>query len=287
MYVITGITGKVGGELARTLRAAGLPVRAVVRHTARAGEWATLGCEIVTATMEDAAALTRAFTGASGVFILPPPVFDPTPGDLEARDVIEAVTAALKSARPGKIVCLSTVGADAIHENLLSPRGAMEATLAELGLPLTILRPAWFTDNAAWDVVAARDAGILHSFLQPLDRPIPMVAARDVGRMAAALIQEIWTGTRIVELEGPSRVSPQDLAAAFSAALGRPVTAVPVARETWEALFRAQGMKNPAPRIRMLDGFNQGWIDFTDGGANTRKGRTRVAEVLASLVAAA
>ena len=29
MYSITGITGKVGGELARTLLAAGEPVRAV------------------------------------------------------------------------------------------------------------------------------------------------------------------------------------------------------------------------------------------------------------------
>jgi NAD(P)H dehydrogenase (quinone) len=27
-------------------------------------------------------------------------------------------------------------------------------------------------------------------------------------------------------------------------------------------LFDSQGMKNPGLRIRMLDGFNEGWIDF-------------------------
>ena len=35
MYAITGITGKVGGALAATLLAAGLPVRAVVRDATK------------------------------------------------------------------------------------------------------------------------------------------------------------------------------------------------------------------------------------------------------------
>jgi len=35
MYALTGITGKVGGALAATLLAAGLPVRAVVRDATK------------------------------------------------------------------------------------------------------------------------------------------------------------------------------------------------------------------------------------------------------------
>ena len=38
-------------------------------------------------------------------------------------------------------------------------------------------------------------------------------------------------------------------------------------RETWESLFQSEGMKNPAPRIQMLDGFNEGWIEFESGEA--------------------
>lgn len=90
-YAITGTTGKVGGELARTLLASGEPVRAVVRDTKKGQEWAALGCEVALAEMEDASALEEAFTGATAVFILPPPEFDPKPGYPEARVVINSV----------------------------------------------------------------------------------------------------------------------------------------------------------------------------------------------------
>jgi hypothetical protein len=79
-------------------------------------------------------------------------------------------------------------------------------------------------------------------------------------------------------------VSPNDLAAAFAKILGTPVRAETVPRETWEDLFRSQGTKYPGPRMRMLDGFNEGWIDFSGGVANAIKGTISVEEVVASLV---
>lgn len=284
MYAITGITGKVGGAMARALLAAGQPVRAVVRDATKGRQWAALGCDVAIAAMEDAEALTQAFEGATAVFILPPPVFDPEPGYPEARAVIDSVMTALRAAKPAKVVCLSTVGADAVQDNLLSQRTMMETALSPLPLALTVLRPAWFLDNVAWDVPSAREAGLIHSFLMPTGRALPMVAATDVGRVAAALIQEDWSGTRIVDLEGPERVSPDDLAAAFAAVLGKPVCAAPVPRETWEVLFRSQGMRNPQPRMRMLDGFNEGWITFADE-TRTIKGTISAAAVVAALVA--
>jgi NAD(P)H dehydrogenase (quinone) len=286
MYAITGITGKVGGTLARTLLAAGQPVRAIVRDKARGDAWQKLGCEIALASMEDTAALTAAFTGATSAFILPPPDFDPAPGYPEARATIASVAAALAAARPVRVLCLSTIGADASEDNLLSQRTLMEQALLPLALPVTFLRPGWFLDNAAWDVAPARDSGVLRSFLMPLDKRFPMVSTLDVGRTAAELIQQDWTGTRIVELEGPARVSPNDLAAAFAKVLGRPVEAETVPRDTWEALFRSQGMQNPTPRIRMLDGFNEGWISFKDR-SRTIKGTIDVETVVATLIAAA
>jgi NAD(P)H dehydrogenase (quinone) len=285
MYAITGITGKVGGELARTLLAAGAPVRAVVRDGRKGQPWVALGCQVALAAMEDASALAQAFTGATAVFILPPPEFDPEPGYPAARTVIGSVAQALKSARPERVLCLSTIGADATQDNLLSPRGMLEAALRELQIPLTILRPAWFLDNAAWDVASARDTGVIHSFLQPTNKAFPMVAATDVGGMAAALIQQDWTGTRVVELEGPTRVTPNDLADAFARVMDKPVRAVPVPRESWAALFRSQGMRHPEPRVRMLDGFNEGWIEFKDGGRNAIRSSTNVDAVIAGLVA--
>jgi uncharacterized protein YbjT (DUF2867 family) len=284
MYAITGITGKVGGTLARTLLADGRPVRAVVRDARKGEEWAALGCEVAIAAMQDASALTAALSGTKAVFILPPSEFDPQPGYPEAKKVIGAVVEALTTAKPGRVLCLSTVGADVTRDNLLSQRTMMEAALSTLPMPVTFLRPGWFLENASGDVATALETGVIHSFLMPLDKHFPMVATRDVGRVAAKLIQEDWTGTRIVEMEGPRRVSPNDLAAAFARVLGTPVRAEIVPRETWEDLFRSQGMKYPGPRIRMLDGFNEGWIDFSSGGANAIKGTVSVEEVVASLV---
>src|SRR5215470_3891432 len=117
MYAITGITGKVGGALARTLLAAGQPVRAVVRDAGKGRSWAEKGCEVALAEMEDAAALSAAFCEVNGVFIIPPPEFDPAPGFPEARAVITAVKSAIEAARPGNVVCLSTIGADATRNN--------------------------------------------------------------------------------------------------------------------------------------------------------------------------
>jgi uncharacterized protein YbjT (DUF2867 family) len=283
-YAITGITGKVGGALAERLLAAGLRVRAIVRDATSGDVWAARGCEVAVADMEDASALTVAFMGATAVFILPPPEFDPAPGYPEAQAVIDSVVEALMASRPTKVLLLSTIGADATHDNLLSQRTMMETALGKLPMALTILRPAWFIDNVAWDVASARDTGVIHSFLMPTDRAVPMVAAKDVGRIAAELIQEDWTGRRVVELEGPRRVSPNDLADAFTSVLGRAVHAVSVPRESWDELFRSQGMTNPEPRIRMLDGFNEGWIDFPDGGRRSIKGWIHPVSVIAELV---
>lgn len=287
MYAITGITGKVGGAAARALLAAGRPVRAILRDESKARPWADLGCEIAYADMEDADALAAAFKGAKAAFILPPSCFDPLPGFPEARAVISAVDEALRRSSPERVVCLSTVGAQATRPNLLSQRTLIEEALAKLPVPVAFLRPAWFLDNVAWDIAPAREHGVLHGFLQPLDRPAAMVATADVGRIAAQMLQQEWAGARVVELEGPERITQLRIAQELQAALGRPVRAQAVPRESWDALFRSQGMRDPGPRIQMLDGFNEGWIEFEDHGAKARKGKTSVDSAIKALVAAA
>jgi len=66
--------------------------------------------------------------------------------------------------------------------------------------------------------------------------------------------------------------------------IGRPVKMEAVPRESWESLFKSQGMKNPTPRIRMLDGFNEGWIEFEAREAGSRKGKVTLDTVLRTLV---
>ncbi|WP_233843202.1 NmrA family NAD(P)-binding protein [Dyella sp. 2HG41-7] len=284
MYAITGVTGKVGSEVAKTLLNNHQQVRAVLRDQSKANRWSALGCEVAIASMEDSAALSAAFADAEGVFILPPPDFDPEDGFPEAKRAIESIRLALDRARPQRVVCLSTIGAQSERDNLLSQRTLMEQALASLSVPITFLRPAWFMENFAWDVASAKRDGVIASFLQPIERAIPMIATADVGRVAAELLQESWTGNRIVELEASTRVAPIDAATVFSNVLGRPVRAEAIPRDTWEPMFRSQGMQHPMHRIRMLDGFNEGWIRFESDDANIRKGALSLEDVLRELV---
>ena len=283
MHAITGITGNVGGEVARALLNAGHAVRAVIRDPQKGAMWEALGCDVSLADMNDAAALATAFKAASDVFVLLPSNFDPSPGFPETRATVAALRRALATARPGKVVCISTIGAQAKRENLLTQLTIMEESLGDLPMPITFLRPAWFMENCTWDVAPARDTRVISSFLQPLEKPVPMVATADVARVAAELLQETWTGRRIIELDGPTRVTPNQIAATFAEIFSHPVQAEAVPRQTWEELFKSQGMKHPEPRIQMLDGFNQGWIEFEQDETRRRKGRIGLREVLTGL----
>ena len=285
MYAITGMTGQVGSALANQLLDQGAAVRAVVRNPAKAQPWAVRGCELAVADITDSDALAKAFRGTEGVFVLIPPNFDPSPGFPELYPVIGSLVRAIEMARPPKVVLLSTIGAQAQEPNLLSQLGLVEHAFKHLPVPVAFLRAAWFIENAAWDVADARDHGLLHSFLQPLDKPVPMVATRDIAQVAAELLHESWDGVRIVELEGPRRVSPNDLAQAFAKATGREVKPAVMPRDTWEATFTTQGMRHPTPRARMIDGFNEEWIAFEGIGTQVRKGTTSVQAVIDALVA--
>jgi uncharacterized protein YbjT (DUF2867 family) len=102
MYAVTGITGKVGAAVARSLLSADQLVRAVVRDRSKGTAWAELGCDVAVADLADAGALAKAFEGTEGAFVMLPPVFDPTPGFPEARKFIASIYTALAAAKPKK-----------------------------------------------------------------------------------------------------------------------------------------------------------------------------------------
>jgi uncharacterized protein YbjT (DUF2867 family) len=283
MFAVTGITGQVGGVVARVLLAAGLDVRGVIRDPVKGKGWADQGCEVAVAEMNDAVALARAFDGAEAVFILPPPNFDPTPGFPESRAAIAALSEALTASMPKRVVCLSAIGAQATQPSLLRQLGMMERAFGLLPVPVACLRAGWFMENVAVDLEPALASSVIPSFLYPLDKPVPMVATADVGRMAASLLRQNWTGHRIIELEGPRRTTPNEVADVFSRLLGKEVRAEPVPRDTWESLLTSQGIKNPLPRIQMLEGFSEGRIEF-EFPTTTFKGSVPLETVVRGLV---
>src|SRR3989449_9753977 len=144
MFAVTGITGQVGSSVARNLLGGGKSVRAVVRNTAKAVMWAQQGCDVSRADMNDVDALSQAFFGDEGVFVLLPPNFDPSPGFPESRQIIAAVRHALDAARPSRAVCLATIGVEATQPNRLTQLQIMETELGTLSMRLTPLRAPCF-----------------------------------------------------------------------------------------------------------------------------------------------
>ncbi|MEP6898013.1 MAG: NmrA family NAD(P)-binding protein [Rhodanobacter sp.] len=287
MYAIMGITGQVGSATARHLQDAGHRVRAIVRDAAKTPTWLAPGSEVAIADWSDERALAAAFRGVDGVFAMLPANFAPSPDFAEPRALIHTLTAALRRAQPPKVVTLSSVGAQHDRDlGLITQLHLLESAIDTLPMPRAHVRAAWFMENLRWDVARARDEGRLASYLQPLDRAIPMIATDDIGRTVAATLTESWHGRRVIELEGPQRYSPHDVAQAFAAVLEHDVEAFEVPRDQWVTRFVSEGMpaNRSGPRIAMLEGFNRGWIDFEGGAAEQVKGRIPLGYVADELV---
>ena len=127
----------------------------MIRDLHKGEAWSKRGHDLVVADINEAAALAAAFRGCEGVFVLVPPNFDPSPDFREARKKAATLSSALDAARPGRVVYLSTIGAQATRSNLLSQHTIIEQALRKLSLPITFLRPGWFMANSAWDVAPA------------------------------------------------------------------------------------------------------------------------------------
>jgi len=287
MYAVMGITGNVGGAVARTLIAKGEKVRGIVRNPEKAAEWQKLGAELFKADYDDVDALTAAFTGVAGVFVMVPPNFAPTPDFAETRATLKVLHEALSRALPSKAVYLSSIGAEqASGLGLIASSHLLEETLADLPFSHAFLRPGWFLENSAGDVASALNEGIVRFQLHPLDRKFPLVATADIGEVGAKTLTQSWTGVRHIEVAGPEGYSPLDIADAFAAAVGRPVEAIAVPRAEWETLWVSQGMPQgrTAPRAEMVDAFNSGWIHFGVPGTEHVDGATPLRAVIAQLV---
>jgi uncharacterized protein YbjT (DUF2867 family) len=289
MYAIMGITGQVGGATAKHLLDRGQRVRAIVRNKNRATAWAARGADIAVADWSDAETLAAAFAGTEGVFVMLPANFAPSADFAEPRALIDTLVTALRKAQPPKVVALSSIGAhQSCDLGLITQLHLLEQALDALPLPRAHVRAAWFMENLRRDVASAQHEGRLASCLQPLDRAMPMVATDDIGRTIAKTLAETWFGRRVIEVEGPRRYSPLDMAQSLAAVLEHDVETIAVPRGQWAARFVGEGVPadRTAPRIAMLDGFNSGWIRFEGGTTEHVSGRIPLGYVADELVSA-
>jgi len=285
--VVAGVTGQTGAAVADTLLERGVPVRVLVRDAAKGIAWKARGAEVAIANLTDTAALIKALAGATAAYLINPPVYTSMDMFADAAAVITAARQAAETARLAKLIVLSSVGAHLPGgTGNIRTTWLLEQQLGQLSIPVTFIRAAWFMENWAPVAPVAASSGVLPSFLSPLDRTIPMVAAVDIGRVSAEAMLEEWSGKRIIELSGPRDYSPNDVASAFARALKRSVQAVALPEAEWPQVLGQMRMSTHAVSTwtEMLRAFNAGVITFTGKDTLQLRGAVSLEEAIAAAV---
>jgi uncharacterized protein YbjT (DUF2867 family) len=283
MFLVMGITGKVGGATAEHLLAHGKKVRALVRNREKAANWANQGVDLVDGDWNNSAAIVRALEGVEGAFVMLPALWAPSPDYREAKGVIANYVAALTKAAPPRVVALSSMGANRTSGlGMITALSLLEQGFRELLSPVAFVRAGGFFENFLYGLQVAQ-GGTLPVTYNPTNRKSTMVATNDIGAEVATLLGgPAWSGRRVVELG--SMVSPDEVAEQLGEVLNLEVRAFAVPRLGWAEAFEQFGIPkgHTAPAEEMFEAVNAGWMDLGIEGTERVAGTTSARDVFAA-----
>src|SRR5271168_3803498 len=219
-YVILGATGNTGSIVANSLLSKGNKVRVVGRDAERLERFVRQGAEAFTADLSDAAALTKAFSGARAAYLMLPPI---TSREDQERQS-DAIAKAAKESGLRYAVHLSSYGAQ-VPEGT-GPVAGLHSSEQKLnainGLNVLHLRPGYFMENNLSAIGMIQRMGIYGNALLP-DVKFPMVAIRDVGNYAAQRLLDLdFSGKQTRELLGERDLSMTETTAVIARGIGKP-----------------------------------------------------------------
>src|SRR4029077_16049632 len=180
-------------------------VRVVGRDAGRLQRFVRQGAEAFTGDVSDAAALTKAFSGARAAYLLLPPITSREDQERESDAIAKAVTeSGLRYA-----VHLSSYGAHAPEGT--GPVTGLHSSEQKLNaindLNVLHLRPAYFMENHLTAIDMIRGMGMFGHALLP-DLTLPLMATRDVGDYAAQRLLDLdFSDKQTRELLGERELS--------------------------------------------------------------------------------
>lgn len=234
---VTGATGTVGSAVVTYLLAGGQRVIAGVRSP---GDFSRLPRGVEGRLFEFGAPaddLEQALAGADRLFLMrPPPIAD-------VRTHLFPVVDAARRVGVRHVVFLSLQG---VQFNRRTPHHAVENYLREAGIPWTFLRPNFFMQNLTSTYAAAiRDDDEIRV---PAGRSrTAFIDARDVGRVAAAVLTEAGHAGKAYTLSGEQSLTYRAVARTMSQVLGRRITYTRPSERDYLAELTRQG--SPADYI--------------------------------------
>ena len=286
MYAIAGVTGHTGRVTADTMQAKGQPIRVIVRDEAKGAAWKGRGAEVAVASVDDEAALTRALSGVKGAYVLLPPDAVTTDFFGSRARMVDAIGRAAVKADLPHLVLLSSIGAQIPKGT--GPIAALyqaERSFEKLGIGTTFVRASYFLENYGGVIPAAKNDGVMPSFL-PANFTHPVVTTADIGRTAAQALLDGPRGRRVIELSGPVDVTPADVAAALAELIGHPVKVVEAPLDGVVPAFKSFGMSQHMAELygEMYASFINGGITWEGTGERVR-GSTGLKEGLRAMLA--
>ncbi|MDQ3910947.1 MAG: NmrA/HSCARG family protein [Actinomycetota bacterium] len=224
--LVSGATGQQGGALVRVLLRKGHGVRAFVRRPDSPGaeELERFGAELAVGDFEDPATVEEAAGGMDAVFVVATSFEAGT--EAETRHGIAAADAA-KAAGVGHLVYSSVADADKdTGIPHFDSKRRVEKHIEELGIPYTIVAPAYFMDNvlAPWTLPQLKEGRFPMAL--PASRPLQQIALSDIAAFTALVLEnrEEFAGRR-VDIAS-DELAGEELAEVLMRATGREIAYV-------------------------------------------------------------
>jgi uncharacterized protein YbjT (DUF2867 family) len=220
MYVVLGSSGNTGSIIADFLLSKGQKVRVVGRNLGRLQRFVRKGAEAYTADLSDAAALTKAFSGARAAYLLLPPLNSREEQERQS----DAIAAAVKNSGLRYAVHLSSYGGHVPKGT--GPVTGLHSSEQKLNgisdLKVLHLRPGYFMENNLAAIDMIRGMGMFGHALRP-DLKLPLIATRDVGAYAAQRLLDLdFSGRQTHELLGERDLSMAEATAVIARGIGKP-----------------------------------------------------------------
>lgn len=289
MIVITGANGQLGRLVIQQLLQRGVApgqIVAAVRSPAKAADLAASGLLVREADYNRPETLDSAFAGATQLLLI-------SSSEIGQRlPQHRAVVEAARRAGVAHLVYTSLLHADRSPLGLAAEHVATEALISASGLPHTLLRNGWYTENYLASVPAALQHG---AFIGSAgEGRIASAARADYAAAAAAVLtrpaSSSAAASTVLELAGDSSYTLAELAAELSRRSGRSIPYVNLPQADFAGALKAAGLPGPlADLLADSDaGAAQGGL-FDDGrllSALIGRPTERLAEALARVLAA-
>ena len=238
IILVTGATGQQGGAVARhLLKRSDFSVRAFTRDPFQPSgqKLAQAGAEVVRGDLDDAASVRSAMEGVHGVFSVQNFMETGFEGEIRQGRLLADIAS---KAGVSHLVYSSVVSADR-QTGLphFESKWVIEQHIRQIGIPSTILRPAFFMQNWYNFMREQIQQGTLPLPLHP-QTSLQQISVEDIGEFAAVAFENPgqWIG-RTLELAG-EELTMSRVADLLSRCLGWHVNYVQV---PWEHFRQAAG----------------------------------------------